>query len=112
MCEVFQMSRVLQLINKKRDSPSYTMKNVNSYICWLQVTVRGTGLDQVKLKAPPTQAGGSSLPFLPIRLWELAVALGLSLAPDFPSEDNSCSPTPSLYCFNHYNIEGATGSRV
>ena len=47
------------------------MENVNSYNCWLQVTVIGVGLDQVKLKAPPTQAGGPSLPFLPIR-----VALG------------------------------------
>lgn len=52
------------------------MENVNSYNCWLQVTVISMGLDQVKLKAPPTQAGGPSLPFLPIGLWELAVAFG------------------------------------
>lgn len=67
------------------------MENVNSYYCWLQVPVISAGLDQVKLKAPPTQAGGPSLPFLPIRLWELAVALG-ALHPIFLAKTTVAPP--------------------
>lgn len=71
-------------------------------------------------RAWPGEAEGSShsssrkpCPLLSIRPWKLAVALGLSLGPYFPSEDNSCSPTPpSSYCFDHYSIEGTTGSKV